>query len=337
MPKSFQQKMKILYLMRAFMENTDERHPMTVKDLLAYLEDFGIHAERKTIYDDIETLRLFGMDIENRREKPAGFYLASRDFEMAELKLLVDAVQSSRFITSGKSRQLIQKLERLTSQHQAKELQRQVLVESRVKTVNESIYYNIDEIHKAISLDRQISFQYYEWTVSKEMRLKKDGERYRISPWQMIWKDENYYLVGLDEKSGIVKHYRVDKMLKITIEKEPRNGEEIFGNFDTARFVTGTFGMFGGREESVSLEFENRLVGVVIDHFGQEIMIMARDETHFSTVVRVNVSSQFFGWLAGLGHGVTVLSPENVRREYRDFLKQALENYESKNTKENLM
>lgn len=328
MPKSFQQKMKILYLMRAFSEKTDEKHPMTVRDIMTYLEEFGISVERKTVYDDIEALRVFGMDIRNRRERPAGFYLASREFELAELKLLVDAVQSSKFITEGKSRQLIRKLERLASMYQAKELQRQVLVENRAKTMNEGIYQNIDEIHQAITGDAQISFQYYEWTVSKEMRLKKDGERYRISPWKMIWKDENYYLVGLDEKSGIVKHYRVDKMLKIVVEKEPRNGAGIFRDFDAARFAAGTFGMFGGREESVCLEFENRLVGVMIDRFGKEVMILARDREHSAIKVRVHVSSQFFGWLAGLGTGVTVRGPENVRREYRSFLKKALENYE---------
>ena len=187
MPKSFQQKLKILYLMRVFAEKTDEAHPMSVKDLIAYLENFGIHAERKTIYDDIETLRVFGMDIMNRRERPSGFYLASREFEVAELKLLVDAVQSSRFLTTGKSRQLIQKLESLTSIYQAKDLQRQVIVQNRVKNTNENIYYNIDEIHRAISQNRQISFQYTEWTVSKERQLKKGGARYQISPWQMIW------------------------------------------------------------------------------------------------------------------------------------------------------
>ena len=328
MPKSFQQKMKILYLMRVFAEKTDEAHPMSVKDLIAYLENFGIHAERKTIYDDIETLRVFGMDIMNRRERPSGFYLASREFEVAELKLLVDAVQSSRFLTTGKSRQLIQKLESLTSIYQAKDLQRQVIVQNRVKNTNENIYYNIDEIHRAISQNRQISFQYTEWTVSKERHLKKNGERYQISPWQMVWQDGNYYLVGVDEKSGIVKHYRVDKMLKIVIEKEFRNGAILFEKFDSAKFASGTFGMFGGREENISLEFENHLVGVMIDRFGQDIMIMAKDNEHSVTRVQVSVSSQFYGWLAALGNDVKVLSPENVRKEYRDFLKKALENYE---------
>ncbi|MDO5134775.1 MAG: WYL domain-containing protein [Eubacteriales bacterium] len=328
MPRSFRQKIKILYLMKAFLERTDEQHPMQVKELLAYLEDFGIQAERKTIYDDIENLRVFGLDIVSRREKPSGFYLASREFEVAELKLLVDAVQSCRFITQSKSTELIHKLEGLASVHQAKELQRQVLVDHRVKAVNESVYYNIDEIHRGICGDRQISFQYYEWTVSKEMRLKRDGERYRISPWKLIWKDENYYLVGLDERSGIVKHYRVDKMRKISVEETFRNGKEIFDQLDPAEFLTGTFGMFGGRMETVSLLFENRLAGVAIDHFGQEIMLMGQDEGHFVTRVRVQVSSPFFGWLAGLGAGVAIQSPESVRREYRDFLKKALTNYE---------
>lgn len=332
MPKSFHQKLKILYLMEAFQRKSDEKHPLTVNDLMNYLKNYGITAERKTIYDDIEMLRVYGMDIVNRREKPSGFFLAGRTFEMAELKLLVDAVQSSKFITQKKSRQLIHKLESLTSEHEARKLQRQVFVGSRVKTMNESIYYNIDQIHGAISENRQISFQYYEWTVSKEMRLKKDGERYRISPWGLIWKDENYYLVGLDEQSGIVKHYRVDKMLKLVIEKEARNGEEIFHDFDAAKFASRMFGMFGGREETVRLMFENRFVGVVLDRFGHDVMIHKQDEEYFSILVRVNVSNQFFGWLAGLGPGAVITSPENVRREYIDFLERTLKNYREDDT-----
>lgn len=327
MPKSFNQKLKILYLLKVFSEKTDEEHPMTVQDLISYLAEWGIRVERKTVYDDIETLRLFGLDILNRRERPSGFYLASRTFELPELKLLVDAVQSSRFITKKKSRQLIQKLSGLASIYEAKSLQRQVFIESGVKAVNESIYYNIDDIHTAISSNRQISFQYYEWTISKEMSLKKNGERYRVSPWELIWKDENYYLVGLDEKSGIVKHYRVDKMLKLDVEKEPRNGKEIFSDFDTGKYVAKTFGMFGGREEVLRLVFENHFVGVVIDRFGKDIMIRKQDENHFSVQVRINVSNQFFGWLAGLGPGVVLTAPESVRKEYVSFIRKTLRNY----------
>ena len=201
--------------MRVFLERTDEEHPMSVKELIIYLNSLGISAERKTVYDDIETLRNFGMDILNRREQPAGFYVASRKFELPELKLLVDAVQSSRFITSGKSRQLIGKLESLASVHEARQLRRQVFVQNRVRTMNESVYYSIDEIQRALTEDRQISFQYCEWTVEKELRLKKNGERYRVSPWGLVWQNENYYLVACDEKCGRVKHYRVDKMMKI--------------------------------------------------------------------------------------------------------------------------
>lgn len=314
--------------MKVFTERTDENHPMTVKDLIKYLEECGITVERKTVYDDIEALRFFGMDILNRREKPSGFYLGSRNFELSELKLLVDAVQSSKFITQKKSIQLIQKLESLASKYEAKSLQRQVFVESGVKTINESIYYNIDEIHNAISENRQISFQYYEWNVAKEMSLKKNGERYRISPWGLIWKDENYYLVGLDEKSGIVKHYRVDKMLRVNKEEEKRNGEEIFANFDAAKFAAKTFGMFGGREETLSLEFENHFIGVAIDHFGKDVMIRKKDEDHFTVNVHINVSGQFFGWLAGLGPGARIVFPEPVKKEYVNFLKRSLENYD---------
>lgn len=328
MARSFQQKLKILYLMRAFMELTDEQHPMTVPELMDYLAGFGIMVERKTVYDDIETLRTFGLDIDNRRGKPSGFYLASRDFELAELKLLADAVQSSRFITDKKSRQLIRKLAGLASVHEARQLQRQVIVGNPVKNENESIYYNVDELHRGISEDRQVSFQYYEWTVSKEMRLKKDGARYQVSPWGLIWRDENYYLIGLDEKSGIVKHYRVDKMLKLQVEKQPRSGREIFENFDVGQFAAKTFGMFGGREASLCLEFDNRLIGVVLDRFGHKVSVRKENGERFRIQVRVNVSGQFFGWLAGLGCGVSIVSPENVRRDYIQFLKSAMENYE---------
>ncbi|MDO4519804.1 MAG: WYL domain-containing transcriptional regulator [Eubacteriales bacterium] len=327
MARSSQQKLKILYMLRLFMEKTDEQHPITVAEIMEYLSGYGIMVERKTVYDDIETLRLFGLDIINRRAKPSGFYLGSREFELAELKLLVDAVQSSKFITGKKSTQLIHKIESLTSKYEARQLHRQVFVEHRVKSMNESVYYNIDEIHQAIDGNTQISFQYYEWTILKEMRLRKNGERYRISPWGLIWKDENYYLVGLDEKSKIVKHYRVDKMLKIRQEPEKRNGQEIFEGYDAALFATRTFGMFGGKEEVVTLSFKNHLVGVVIDRFGQEVMIRRQDPEHFCVSVKVNISTQFFAWLCGLGDEVTIEKPMSIRNEYQEYLTKILSNY----------
>lgn len=328
MAKSFQQKLKILYLMRIFQEQTDEEHPISVKEIMSCMEEFGILVERKTVYDDIETLRVFGMDIVNRRTRPSGYYLASREFETAELRLLIDAVQSSRFLTAGKSAQLIRKLEKLTNHHQARQLSCRFPAEKSIKAVNEGIYYNIDAIQKALSKERQISFQYYEWTVSREMRLRKDGARYQVSPWALVWKNENYYLVGLDEKSGIVKHYRVDKMLKISVEQEPRNGQDIFQDCEASQMAERTFGMFGGREETLRLEFENRFIGVVLDRFGHDVMIQRKDQDHFITRVKVAVSNQFFGWLAGLGSGVTILFPMRVQIEYRDFLETALKPYQ---------
>lgn len=327
MAKSSRQKIKLLILLKTFLEKTDEQHPLSVKALIQILEEYGVFVERKTIYDDIETLRTFGLDIVNRRQKPTGYYVASRTFELPELKLLVDAVQSSRFITQKKSNELIKKIEGLTSVYEARSLQRQVTVDNGVKAVNESVFYNIDEIHTALSEEKQITFQYYEWTLAKEMQLKKDGARYRISPWGLIWKDENYYVIALDEKSGVVKHYRVDKMLKINVEPEPRNGKEIFGDFNVAQFAARTFGMFGGREETLTMEFENHFVGVVIDHFGQDVTMYKRDEEHFTAVVHVNVSHQFFGWLTGLGAGAKIVSPIHVQKEYVRFLKNAMECY----------
>ena len=236
-------------------------------------------------------------------------------------------MQSSRFITSGKSRQLIGKLESLASVYEARQLRRQVFVENRVKTMNESVYYNIDEIHRALTDNRQISFQYCEWTVEKELRLKKNGDRYCVSPWGLVWQNENYYLVAYDEKCETVKHYRVDKILQIRIEEASRNGRDIFENYDAGELASRTFGMFGGREETICLEAHNRLVGVVLDRFGRDIMIQRKDHEHFKTLVRVNVSGQFFGWIASLGPDAVIASPDRVRDEYREFLKKSLSNY----------
>lgn len=220
MGKSFNQKLKLLYIMQMLKENTDENHAMSANDIISALAKQGISAERKSIYDDIERLKLFGCDILSRRSEPKGYYLASRDFEIAELKLLVDAVQSSKFITEKKSNQLIHKIEQLASRHEAQTLQRQVVVSNRIKTMNESIYYNIDKLHSAISSDVKITFKYCSWTLAKKLEPKKDGANYTVSPYILVWDDENYYLIGFDDDSKEIRHYRVDKMLNITITAE---------------------------------------------------------------------------------------------------------------------
>ena len=327
MPRVFNQKIKILYLMRIFLEQTDEEHPMSVKELIAYLNSLGISAERKTVYDDIETLRNFGMDILNRREHPAGFYPASREFELPSLRLLVDAVQSSRCITNGKSRQLIRKLESLASVYESRQLRRQGFAENRIRTINENVYYSIDMIQRALTEDRQISFQYCEWTVEKKLRPENEGERYSVSPWGLVWQNEEYYLITYDEKCGRVKQYQVDKLQQIRIEKEVRRGREFFENYDIGELTSRTFGMFGGREVTICLEAHNRLVGVVLDRFGRDIMIHRKDPEHFKTLVRVNISDQFFGWIVSLGPDAVIASPDEVRDKYREFLEKSLSNY----------
>ena len=329
MARSSNQKEKILFLMRLFHEETDAMHPLSRKQLEEKLLEYGIQAERKSLYNDIETLKKFGMDIAYRKERPEGYFLQSHEFELAELKLLVDAVQSSRFITESKSNSLIRKIESMASKYEAKQLQRQVVVANRIKAMNESIYYNIDKIYASIASNLQILFRYFEWTIEKTTRLKKGGEPYQVSPWALTWDDENYYLIGYDVDAGILKHFRVDKMLDIETLGEPRVGKEEFGRFDLAHYTKKTFGMFGGEEETLRIRFHNKYIGVVIDRFGKDVSVRPDGEESFTARVDVAVSGQFFGWLTGLGKDVRILSPVYVADMYLDFLKEITGAYDS--------
>lgn len=329
MARSSNQKEKILFLMRLFHEETDAMHPLSRKQLEEKLLEYGIQAERKSLYNDIETLKKFGMDIAYRKERPEGYFLQSHEFELAELKLLVDAVQSSRFITESKSNSLIRKIESMASKYEAKQLQRQVVVANRIKAMNESIYYNIDKIYASIASNQQILFRYFEWTIEKTTRLKKGGEPYQVSPWALTWDDENYYLIGYDVDAGILKHFRVDKMLDIETLGEPRVGKEEFGRFDLAHYTKKTFGMFGGEEETLRIRFHNKYIGVVIDRFGKDVSVRPDGEESFTARVDVAVSGQFFGWLTGLGKDVRILSPVYVADMYLDFLKEITGAYDS--------
>lgn len=320
MAKSAGQKLKLLYIIKLLTENTDENHPASTADIIAYLDANGIHSERKSIYDDIEKLCDFGYDIVQVHSRlGGGYYMASREFELAELKLLVDAVQSSRFITSRKSRSLIKKLELLAGKQDAGKLQRQVYVAGRIKTENESIYYNIDNIHRAIQENRQISFQYLDWNLNKELVPRVGGKR-KVSPWALIWREENYYLAAYDGVDGIMKHYRVDKMGHVDVLKDEREGLEQFEMVDPAVYTNLTFGMFSGDEETVTLQFPNRLIGVVLDRFGREADIRPMTDRVFRIRVRVAVSGQFFGWLAGIGREAVIISPAAVKEQYQGWL-----------------
>lgn len=326
MPKSTNQKRKLLCLMQILLEQTDEDHFLPLARLTELLAQQGIEAERKSLYDDMEQLRQFSVDVEF--VKGSGYHVPNRTFQLAELKLLVDSVQASKFITCKKSMELIKKLESLTSVHQARQLQRQVFVAGRIKAMNESVYYNIDRIHMAIGQNRQIGFRYFEYTVEKKRRFRHNGAQYRISPFALAWDDENYYMLGYDAQAGILKHYRVDKMTEIQPLDAPRQGNEQFQKLDMADYSRKVFSMFGGEEEMVRLRFENRLIGVVMDRFGKDVTVFPKEDGVFEIYTRVVLSPQFYGWIFALGEGVRILSPETAVRGMMEQLCRAQKCYE---------
>lgn len=321
MARSSYQKLKPLYIMNYLLQNSDESHPVTVNQIISFLDTQGISAERKSIYSDIEALRFFGLDIiQTENGRHTGYYVASRNFELPELKLLVDSVQSSKFITHKKTAALIKKIEQLASIHEAQLLNRQVFVANRVKTMNESIYYNVDELHNGISQNKKIRFKYFEYTVRKERQYRKKGEFYVVSPFAMTWDDENYYLVAYDSDADMIKHYRVDKMEKISVVDETRNGLDAYKALDMAIYARKTFGMFTGAEESVSLRFDNSLVGAVMDRLGRDVFIIPDGADHFTVKTDVVVSPQFFAWVLGFGGSAQVLGPEPVLAKMKEHL-----------------
>ena len=321
--------LKTLYLIEIFNERTDENHALNAAQIIEILKkEYGITVNRQTIYAEIEKLLAADMDIVKQEGKLGGYYLASRQFELPELKLMVDAVQSSRFITKKKSEELIRKLESLCSSEEAKQLSSQVVVYDRPKTVNETIYYNVDMLHSAIYHNRQITFQYVDWTVRKEMEYRHGGAFYVVSPLHLVWDDENYYLIAYDEKAGKIKHYRVDKMRSMSLLDAERSAQAAKQQVDLATFEKKTFSMFGGRDAQVRLVCKNRLAGILLDRFGPEIRMLPRDEEHFSAVVTVTVSRQFFGWVTAIGEDMLIEGPEEIRAEYREYVEKILAGYQ---------
>lgn len=329
MAKGANQKLKIVYLMKILLEKTDESHRITMPEIIHALENYGISAERKSIYSDIESLRTYGLDIIGEQEGNVfHYYIGNRQFELAELKLLVDSVQAAKFITEKKSHELIKKIESFGSKYEAQQLQRQVYVSGRIKTMNESIYYNVDLIHNAIGENSQIKFQYFQWNVDKKMELRKDGAYYVVSPWALSWDHENYYLIAFDSEANKIKHYRVDKMLHIDKTGEMREGKNHFKQFDIATYAKKMFGMFGGKEELVKIECHNSLAGVMIDRFGKDVAMMKKDAEHFTVNVRVEVSKQFLGWVMALGEGAKIVEPECVVTQLKEEIDRLVKQYQ---------
>ena len=329
MPRGSNQKFKFTYLMKIMAEKTDDEHSLTMPQILEELEKYEVSAERKSIYEDFKDMERFGIYIIKEQKGRETFYhIAGREFELAEVKLLIDAVQSAKFITQKKSKLLISKVKNFVSEHQAKQLQRQIVINDRVKTMNESVYYNVDDIHTAINQNRKIKFKYYKWDIDKKLVERHGGSYFFVSPWALLWDDENYYMIAFDDWDNKIKHYRVDKMMYIEVGNDERAGKEEFKNFDMAKYSKATFGMYHGEKTKVCIKFANHMCGVFIDRFGKDTLFRKIDENHSELIADINVSPQFFGWIFSLGNDVEIVSPKEVVNELREYTKKFIMKYE---------
>lgn len=335
MPKNSKQKQKLLYILKLLYEKTDQDHGVTLQQIIDYLAENEIKAERKSIYDDIRTLKDFGVDILSTKSKTVEYFIAGREFELYELKMLVDAVQSSKFITLKKTKELIGKIETLCSEQDARKLDRQVVVANRIKAFGDRIHFNIDSVHEAINSGNKISFYYYNWEVTSDRAQKivkkrrNNGERYVVSPWAMCWDDENYYLIAYDSISDKIKHYRIDKMEAVEIlHKEKRDGRKIFSKFDMAMYSKQVFSMYGGELVDIKIRFDNSLVGVVVDKFSKNVFISPNDDGTFDMSAKVMLSPNFYRFIFGLRDKVKILSPSKAKVEFVAYLNDIKKMYE---------
>ncbi|MBP5330532.1 MAG: WYL domain-containing protein [Lachnospiraceae bacterium] len=322
-------KTKILYLMKILLENTDEMHTLTMEEIIEQLREYGIDAERKSLYDDINALKDYGVDIVmDKTGRNSYYHVVSRQFELAELKLLVDSVQSARFVSKKKSNELIKKLEGLTSKNEARELQHQVFVTQRIKSQNEKTMYNIDEIHKAIELNRRIRFRYFKLNTRKRPEYRHDGKLYEMSPWALTLAEENYYLVAFDEESGIIKYFRVDKMDRIDIlEDRPRAGKKEFRSFDVADYARKRFRMYDGPETSVRLRCKNDFADVIFDRFGTDVILHDTGDDFFEVNVIVAMSRHFLTWVMAMNDHVVIAGPDDVLKKAKEYVKELAATY----------
>ena len=329
MSRGTNQKFKLSYLSRIMLEKTDDDHSLTMPQIMEELEKYDVTAERKRIYQDFQDMEKLGIEIiKEQIGRETYYHVGAREFEVAEVKLLIDAIQSSKFITQTKSRELISKIKKFVSEYQASQLQRQVFINDRVKNMNESVYYNVDDIYTAINDNKKIRFKYYKWSIEKKLVARHNGDWFVVSPWALTWDDENYYMVAFDDLDHKIKHYRVDKMMRISVEEELREGKEVFKNFDMAAYFKATFGMYSGKKTRVHIQFPNNMCGVFIDRFGKEISFRKVDDDHSMVAVEVAVSHQFFGWIFSLGREVKVVGPDEVVEQMRMAADEFAGNYQ---------
>lgn len=319
-------KQKLIRLVEILIKYTDQEHGLTINEIIEKLSAYDISAERKSLYDDFLILEEMGIPVYKTKGKQTRYYIDAFIFEIAELKMLVDAVQSSKFITAKKSKDIIFRLERFTSIHKSKELSRQVYVEDRVKTANPAAVYTVDAVHSAINTDRRLKFHYFEYDAEKKKRLRRDGAFYTVSPLSLVWSEENYYLVAYEEETEKIKHFRIDKMMDVASLDEKRTKNAITTSFAPSDYSQKSFAMYGGREELVTLECRERLAGVMIDRFGIEPTFHKTD-FGFKFSVRVMLSPTFFAWVMGFADEMRILAPDSVRAEIRDILNRTVSLY----------
>ncbi|PHU40201.1 WYL domain-containing protein [Pseudobutyrivibrio ruminis] len=329
MAKGSNQKLKLSYLCKIMQEKTDDDHSLTLSQIMEALDGYGVTAERKSLYDDFAVMTdKLGIEIiKTQKGRETYYHVGERQFELAEVKLLIDAIQSSKFITENKSKVLIAKIKSLVSEHQGKQLQRQVYINSRIKNMNESIYYNVDAIHTAIFNNKQIEFKYCEWTIDKTLIPKKSGATYVVSPWALTWANDYYYLIAYDSMYGKMKHYRVDKMKEVSGKDVFREGKDLYAKINMEDYALENFSMYGGEIRRVHIEFPNNKVGIFIDRFGKDINIGRVDDIRSFIVVDVAISNQFFGWIFSLGSDVKVTKPRDIIKKMHDEGEKFLINY----------
>ncbi|MCR5416037.1 MAG: WYL domain-containing protein [Pseudobutyrivibrio sp.] len=320
MPHVGGQKHKILIEYQILMKESDEEHQINAAEMIRRLKKYDIAAERKGVYKDMDTLMDAGIDVVKGTK---GYYIGSRIFELAELKLLVDAVGASKFISQKKTQELVDKITSLAGLNEAEQLRRQVVVPAKRMSGAEKIFYTIDVIYQCLDSKKKLNFKYQEWTLSKEMKPRHGGKIYKVSPAFLLRNDENYYLVAYDESSQEIRHYRVDKMLQATISDEDIEGNEAISQLNPHEYAKQHISMFSGEERVITIRFKKYLIGVVLDKFGTEIDVRPDGDDYIRARISVAVSPQLYGWLTGIG--ATVCFPEDEEKKFKDYLKKIIE------------
>ncbi len=325
MAKSANQKLKMLYIADFLNRKTDENHTVSTNDIISMLSKNGIEAERKSIYSDLEALRNYGMDIIITKGRGGGICVGSRDFQLSELKLLVDAVQSSRFITTKKSYEIIKKLSSLASDYEKDDLQREVFIVNRIKNDNENIFYSTDAIHKAIHNDKMISFRYFNYGADKKKVYHHNVETIKVSPFGLQYDSEKYYLIAFDSYASGIKHYRVDKMENVEIIDESRDGKGYFRKFDIAEYSNATTTMYQGEVTDVIIKLPEKFAGAIIDKFGKKCKFIKTEDGKYTVSVKAALTPTLYSWIFTFGGEMTVIAPEKAVQEYKTQLQKALE------------